>query len=521
MPRGLRLRRRSPFAARRAVSVVVALAVLLLAPSARAADAPRPPAPGLHVAVLSCITGNSRVAAGRGCPTVPGAGYEGSEFSGLDEVTALALAGGSRTSLYAVGNRGGSLAQLAFGPSRALSFLACVTGDSFLDACTHLPGATANAAEAPISYPTAAAVSPDGRSLYVLSGNFRASVVASFARDPLTGALTYQGCLTGDLGAGPSGPAACSPLPGATRQGYGSGLYEPSGIAIDSAGGRVYVTAAGDGSVTAFDRDPASGALSFAGCISSNTRVGGCVHIPGAHNILEGIGAPVLSPDGRYLYGAAARADTVDAFALGGPGALRFAGCVSARDDRQPCGQGPHPNGAVAALSNPGGMTGTADGRFLYVSSTYGTIVALKRNRASGALEAASCISSNGEDRRRCARVPATSHRTKGTHHATLLTGARTPLLTGAKTLIAPIRTIDGIAEFNRNPKSGALAFRGCATGNLNLSRPRVGPCQRLPRATPNGVNSGFYKTTALIPAPGNLLYAASSGDSTVSLLRP
>lgn len=516
-----RRRHRSSFLVARRAALAALTLTLLFAPGTRAATAPRSSGRGLHVAVLSCITANARVAARRGCPAIPGAGYEGSESSGLDEATALASVGG-RTSLYAVGNRNSSLAQLALEPSGALSFAACVTGNSFLDACANLPGATANAPEAPISYPTAAAISPDGRSLYVVSGNFHGSVLARFARDPVAGTLTYQGCLTGDLGAGPSGPAGCVPLPGATHVGYGSGFYEPSGIAIGSDGSRVYVTAAGDGSVAAFDRDPTSGALSFVQCVSSNRRVSGCVHTPGGNDILEGIGAPVLSPDGRYLYGAASRAATVSAFALGGPGTIRFAGCVSARDDRQPCRQGRHPDGAVAALSNPAGMTGSADGRFLYVSSTYGTIVALKRSRSTGALQPLSCISSSSEDRRRCARVPTTPHRTKGTHHASLLTGVSTPLIAAnGKTVLAPIRTIDGIGEFDRNPKTGALTFRGCATGNLNLSTAGNGPCQPLAKATRNGVNSGFYKTTALIPAPGNLVYAAASGDATVSLLRP
>jgi DNA-binding beta-propeller fold protein YncE len=471
------------------------------------------------VAVLSCLTGNTRVAAQRGCQTIPGAGYEGSQSSGLDEVVSLATGGGG-TSLYATGNRNSSLAQLGLSAGRTLSFSTCVTGNSFLDACALLPGATANAPEAPLSYPTAAAVSPDGRSLYAVSGSFHASVVARFVRDPLSGGLAYAGCLTGDLGAGPGGPAACSTLPSATREGFGSGLYEPSGIAISADGRRVYVTAAGDGSLAAFDRDPASGALSFVGCISSNRRAGGCAHTPGANDVLQGLGAPYLSPDGRFLYGAAARAGTVAVFSLGGSRAIRFAGCVSGSDDAQPCRRGRRPDGPVQALSNPGGIGGTADGRFLYVSSTYGTIVALRRSRASGALEPVSCISSNREDRGRCALVPATPRRTRSTHHASLLTGARTPLVMGG-TLLAPIRTIDGLAEFTRSSKSGALAFRACATGNLRLSTAAGGPCQPLPKATRTGVNSGFYKTTALLPAPGRLLYAAASGDATVSLLRP
>ena len=496
-----------------------ALALLLFAPGAQGAAAPRSPSRGLHVAVLSCLTGKVRVATRLGCPTVPTAGPRD---SGLATVSTLA-ASGSRTSLYAVGHRNSTLAQLSLGPNRALSFGACVTGNTFARACPGLPGASANAVAAPISNPTATAVSPDARSLYLVSGDFHASVVARFARDPVTGALAYQGCVTGDLEAAPPGPAACSPLPSATAKGPGSGLYEPSGVAISADGRRVYVTAAGDGSVIAFDRDPASGALSLAGCVNGARRVSGCARAPG-RSILAGATSPFLSPDGRYLYVAGRGYSTVVAFRLGGTGALRFAGCVTSRDDRRPCRRGRRPEGAVAALSNPSGIAGTADGRFLYVSSTYGTIVALRRNRASGALTPVSCASSRREDRRRCARVPMARvpKGFGGIRRVPLLGGARTPVLVArGKTLLAPVGRVSGLAEFKRNRRSGALAFRGCATGNLELSTARNGPCQPLRKATGNGVGSGFYVTFALAPAPGNLVYAASAGDSTVSLLRP
>jgi DNA-binding beta-propeller fold protein YncE len=505
----------------RSILLYLALPALLLASGAEAASAARPAGAGLRVDVLSCVTGNTHVAARQGCGEAPGVGHEGSQHSGLDDVLALST-GGNGASLYAVGNANSALTQLSLErPSQALSFLSCLTGNKFVDACTQLPGATHNAPEAPVSYPTGAAISPDGRSLYLVSGNFHASVVARFARDPLSGALTYLGCLTGDLGAGPTGPAGCQALPTATREGYGSGLYEASGIAIDADGRRIYVTAAGDGGVAAFDRDPAGGALTFLGCVSSNPKASGCVRAPGGDPILEGLGAPFLSPDGRHLYAGASRAATVATFALGGPVGIRFAGCIGGREDWKPCRRG-RPSGPVAALSNPWDIAGSADGRFLYASSSYGSIVVLKRNRSTGTLTATSCISSRDEDRGRCARVPATPRRTGGRHHASLLTGVRRPLLSAnGRTVYVPIRTIDGIARLGRNAKSGALTFRACATGDLQLATSRKGPCQPLPKATRDGTGSGFYKTTALVSAPGGLLYAASSADATVSLLRP
>ena len=503
----------------RSVLLYLGLSVLLLASAAPASGAP-PVGRGLQVDVLSCVTGNTHVAARQGCGKAPGAGHEGSQDTGLDGVVALATDAG-RASVYAVGNRNSALTQLGLAPpSNALSFLACLTGNAFVDSCTQLPGATHNAPEAPVSYPTGAALSPDGRSLYVVSGDFHGSVIARFARDPLSGALTYEGCITGDLGAGPAGPAGCAALPTATAEGFGSGLYEPSGVAVSADGSRVYVSAAEDSSLAAFARDPGSGALTFIRCVSSNPRASGCLGTPGAADVLEGLGPPFLSADGRYLYAGANRVGTVAAFALGGAGAIRFASCVGVGEDAKPCRHGA-PDGPIVALSNPGDIVGSADGRFLYASSTYGSIVTLKRNRASGALTPVSCISSQDEDRGRCAHVPATPRRTKGTHHAALLTGVRAPLLSAnGKTVLAPVRTIDGIVKFSRDPKSGALSFRACATGNRQLVG-RGGPCSALPNATRDGVGSGFYKTTALVRAPGGLLYAAASGDATVSLLRP
>jgi 6-phosphogluconolactonase (cycloisomerase 2 family) len=495
----------------------VILLLLLFAPAVQATRSPQQ-SPGIHVTVLSCITGNSVVAANARCRTVPGAGNEGSQDTGLDGATGLAVAG-SGTSVYVAGNRNSSLAQLALGPSRTISFGACFTGNTFLDNCAHVRGATANAPEAPISYPTAAAVSPDGRFLYVVSGDFHASVIAQFTRDPISGTVTYLGCLTGDLGAGVAGPGGCSQLASSTREGFGSGLYEPSGLAISRDGTHLYVTASTDASVSAFNRDPATGALSFLGCVTSNPKASACARVPGGgERVLEGIASPVISGDGRHLYAAANRAATVATFTLDASGAIHFAGCVSPDEDRQPCRRG-RLAGPVSALTNPAGVIESADGRFVYVTSTYGTIVALKRNRGNGSLKPASCISGNLGDRGRCTLIPRPSAEAED---ASMLSGVRTPVLSAnGKLMIAPVRTPDGIVELRRNPKTGALAFRGCATGNTRISTAGDGICQPLPGATRKGVGSGFYKTTALVHGPGNLLYAAASGDATISLLRP
>jgi DNA-binding beta-propeller fold protein YncE len=492
----------------------LAIGVLLFCATGATAATPG----GVDVAVVSCVTGNTQVAARQGCAAAPGAGHEGSQSSGLDGALDLVAAGAS---LYAVGNGNSAVVQLAAG-RRSLSFVACLTGDAFLDDCTQVPGATSNAPEAPISRPTAAALSPDGRFLYVVSGDFHASVVARFGRDPLSGALTYLDCLTGDVAAGPAGPGGCALIPTAVRDGYGSGLYEPSGVAIAADGRRLYVTAAGDGSLATFERDPATGALAFASCVSSNAKARGCTRVSRGEGrtVFEGLRSPLISADGKYLYAVAGRADTAASFALLGSGAPRFVNCVTPRDDGAPCRRGKEPRGPVAALLNPTGLAASPDWRFLYASSAYGRIVTLKRNPGSGEIKADSCLSSEHADRGRCALVPATPERSRKTHHASLLTGVRTPVPRGRTTVFAPVRTIDGIVRLRRDSRTGALAYRGCASAQRVLSG-RNGPCARLPGATDKGPGSGFYKLTELLPARDGMLYATAAGDATVSLLRP
>jgi 6-phosphogluconolactonase (cycloisomerase 2 family) len=476
----------------------------------------KPPAQGLRIAALGCITGNSDVAARRGCVKLAGARPEG-DSTGLAGVVGM-LAGSERKSLYTVGNQSGILTRLALGPSPGrIVFGSCFTGNSFVDECTNLPGAQANAVQSPLSHPTGGAISPDGRFLYVTSGDFHDATLARFSRDPLSGELAYVDCLTGDLGAGPADTGACAPIPSATKDGYGSGLDEPTGLAISADGSRLYVTAGLDQSVVTFARDNSTGALEFHSCASSSRRAGPCSKIPG--EALDEATAPLLSADGRFLYVLGRRAGTVDTFAVGPGGELSYRGCLTGiKDERHPCKHGRGAAGGAYTLQAPARMIEAPDGRFLYVSSSYGSVVVLKRSKAKGTLSPSSCISGFKEDRGECTLVPLPSRLATGSP----LNGVRALLLSrNGKTIFAAARSMDGITELRRNPRSGALTFVGCATGDLTQSTARRGVCSKLPGATKEGVDSGFDKTTELVRGPGSLIYAAASRDSTVSILRP
>lgn len=488
------------------VSALLMLAVTALpAPSASAA-------PRGDLTLLGCVTGNNRVAMAQGCRTVPGSGGRGDD-AGLLGVAALA-GGGTSASLYAIGSENSAITQLVRGASpRSLAFAACLTGDTFIEgSCTAVPGAYANADQAPIAAPTAAAISLDGRSLYLVSGSFHGSVVARFSRDPLSGALTYVDCLTGDTNPGPPGVLACTPIPGATRSGYGSGLNEPSGIMISRDGRHVYVTARSDESLTTFNRDQTTGALTFAGCVSSNERTTRCSHVsPGSH-VLAGLGPP-LSPDGRFLYAAAGRAGTIATFRIGAAGMPSFVSCLGGSGREQGCRYG---RGPVQALEQPTGLAASGEGHFLYAASGYGSIVVLRRNAATGALTPVSCLSDKRQHRGICQLTPNFVRGVK----ASVLTGVRNPLLSAdGRRLFAPVRTQDAIVELRRNRRTGALSFLSCTTGNLHVAKREV--CEAIPGATRRGGASGFYKMTALARGPQGQLYAASGADATVWVLRP
>ena len=486
---------------------------MLLVPAGAGA---KPQKQGIHIAVLGCITGDSNVAKQRGCKAVPGATEHG-VLSGLGGVVALTT-GNEGKSLYAVANLDAAVTRLALGPAPGgIVFGSCFTGDSFLNDCTNVPGAAANAVEAPMASPTAAAISPDGRSLYVTSGDFHGAVVAWFNRDPLSGELTYAACLSGDQGTGPSGSGSCSLIPSATKDGYGSGLDEPSGVAVSSNGAQVYVTAALDQSVAVFARDPATGALSFTRCVSSEPRVSGCIQLPGGHHVLDEVRSPLISADGGFLYAAANRAGTIDTFALDGAGGITYLRCLAGIQYSDLCGRRNASLGGPYTLGSPYGLTETPDRRFVYAVSS-GAIVVLRRSPQSGRLKWASCISGYSADRGKCTLVPNPRRLAGGSP----LYGAHTPILSrNGRIVYVAVRGEDGVTELRRNPRTGALTFIGCVTGNIRLSTARDGVCTKLPGATEGGEGSGFLKTGVLARGPGNLLYAAAPRDSTISVLRP
>ena len=147
------------------------------------------------------------------------------------------------------------------------------------------------------------AVSPDGRNVYVSAQN----TVAVLDRDAATGLLTQrtngtQGCYSQDGSAFGDGetaePGVCATVPS---------LQYGEDIVVSPDNTAVFI--AGEDSINAFTRDPATGDLTFVGCHNVG-GTDGCAtgrHVAGT----EGIS---ISPDGKTVYVTSVDEGTLDVF---------------------------------------------------------------------------------------------------------------------------------------------------------------------------------------------------------------
>jgi DNA-binding beta-propeller fold protein YncE len=245
---------------------------------------------------------------------------------------------------------------------------------------TQLPGALGCSARAvpgcsfarKLSGANRAVVSPDGRSVYVVSEELgdEVAAIAAFRRDAVSGALAQlpgrQGCVR-----------YRRERPETPREGcdLARALNAPVDLAVSPDGRNVYVAA--DDGVVSFLRDPASGGLrELRGAIACNTHLGsfGCRRARGVISAA----AVAVSPDGRHVYVAAGATDGVVSNAVAVfarhpvSGALSQLpgrrGCTfeSAPEDqrlRERCARGRGLNGASDLAVSPDGRTVYVVGR--------------------------------------------------------------------------------------------------------------------------------------------------------------
>ncbi len=272
-----------------------------------------------------CITGATdanSTGKRRVCRPIPTATpvHEGI-YSGLGGPASLAFSPDGRF-VYVAARADAAVSTFARNPNGSLSFQGCLTGGitgfivGLKTVCTQV--APDNSHGSGLRSINRIVLSPDGSSLYASSPT--TSSVTEFRRDPVTGQLTYLGCITGESrGLGPGNP--CRAIPTAQEAGFDSGMWLIERLMISRDGRSLYGAARKDDAIAAFSRDPATGALTFLG-------------------IVGGLGEPTdvaLSPGGHSLY-VSLRGDAAIARFSRNPttGDLSFEGCLTGKRSAAP-----------------------------------------------------------------------------------------------------------------------------------------------------------------------------------------
>jgi len=423
----------------------------------------------------------------------------------------------------------------------ALDYRSCLTGATEQRrTCAEIPSATRHAFAAGLGDVASMAVSPDGSSLYVASSGvtcipndyggeecFGSNALARFDRDPETGAITYVDCITGDRRSGPSGSGACTEIPSATADGRDSGLSGLGSVALSDDGRSLYAAAPFDNSIARFDRDPATGALTYRGCITGDKQLGpsgsgACTEIPGATQSGSGLAdvrSIVLSDDGTSLYGVAslsggdvARFDRDPA-----TGDLTYRGCITGDVRLGPSGSGACTEipsatareGEGSGLGRPVSLVLSADGRSLYVGASFSDSIArFDRDPTTGAIAFVGCVTGNTEagpsGSGACRQIRG------ATEHGFALPVFSMALGAGGRSLYGGFGST--VARLRVKPATGALRYDGCLTGDKDIDY-----CKKISTATPYR-GSGLHGISDLA-AKDKTLYAAAESDDDIATL--
>ena len=163
----------------------------------------------------------------------------------------------------------------------------------------------------PLTDPVGVVVSPDGKSVYVASQV--SDSIAHFSRDTDNGQILYQGCLANTTSNG------CAALPTPA-------LDFAAGVAVSADGTSVYVTARDSDGVARFSRTD-TGQLSFQSCLANTNAMDGCDDVPGAP--LDDPVKVAVSPDDTSVYVASNVTGSISHLARDpASGQLTWKGCL-------------------------------------------------------------------------------------------------------------------------------------------------------------------------------------------------
>jgi len=219
------------------------------------------------------------------------------------------------------------------------------------------------------------AMSADGKNLYAT--NLQGASVIVFNRDAETGDLTQAACLAN------SNANGCTALVNPSL----SSAYD---ITVSPNGENVYVASLSSASVTIFDRDTTTGALTESGCLAT-TNNDGCTAIGGR---LTGAWGVAVSGDGQNVYVASQGGNAISVFDRNGTtGALTANGCL-ANTNADGCTALAKPSLAGARF-----VAVSPDDKDVYVTAGTGNSVThFQRDLATGQLTQADCLAVTGAD---------------------------------------------------------------------------------------------------------------------------
>ena len=436
-------------ARRIAMALVVAAAALMASQGVASA------APG-DLTYQGCFANDDGVG---GCTALAGAPL------GSANGVAVSPDGGS---VYVASYGSDSITRFARGAAGELTFNSCLANDGPAVGCADLPYDSLKSAQD-------VAVSPDGRSVYVVSSSSD-TIAHFFAAD---GKLTYDGCL------GSTASYNCGDLPGVP-------IEAAARVTVSPDGKSVYVASAGSNSIAHFFRSGPEGQVVYDGCLGS-TNVQGCGDLDGTP--LNGATGVATSPDGASVYVASAGSHSVAGFQrTGAEGQIGFGSCwASASPTMQGC-QALY----AAPLAGAKDVVVSPDGTSVYVATPQGNgVVHFHRNDADGKLTFADCYRAFDDPFDNCVDLPGAP--TIGASGIAMSPDGGSLYVSGA--------TGESVAWFSRAASGGELTYQGCLAGTDDFGQ----GCVDLPERPLRGAQS------IAVSPDGRSVYVASEISNSIA----